>query len=375
MKFAEKIIRTFEHKPIDKVIFQPRIRYWYKNNKIPTLKIRNYQKFAEWVPEEYRGKKITHIYDDLNASIRYHLEAFPYPVLFPKWKLGSRIIPLPRKLKDDKWHLKFTTPIGSVSEIHRKGYILEHPIKKIEDIEIIKYIIEHSEYKYSQFLYNLAEKAMDNYGLPCEYYFRSPYMRCVLTFLGFERTIIWLRKYPREMEDFMQFLDEWDEKQYNNVITKSPFKWLNFGENIDHNLSPPPYFEKYLLEYYEKRIRKLHNANKIVFIHIDGSCKNLLPYLSEMSFDGYEALTPRPQGDVTVEEIRKSVGDTGKILLDLLPATLFMPQFSEERLIKETKNILSTFAPNLILGISDELCRGDGRRLKIVADIVEKFEY
>jgi len=88
----------------------------------------------------------------------------------------------------------------------------------------------------------------------------------------------------------------------------------------------------------------------------------------------YEAITPKPQCDVTVEEIRKSVGDTGKILLDVLPATLFMPQFSEERLIKETKNILNEFAPNLILGISDELCRGDGRRLKIVADIVEKFE-
>jgi hypothetical protein len=158
------------------------------------------------------------------------------------------------------------------------------------------------------------------------------------------------------------------------VITKSPFKWLNFGENVDHNLSPPPYFEKYLLEYYEKRLRMLHNANKFAFIHIDGSCKNLLPYLAEMSFDGYEALTPKPQGDVTVEEIRNSIGDTGKILLDVLPATLFMPQFSEERLKRETQKILDIFAPNLILGISDELCRGDGRRLKIVADIVDKFE-
>ncbi len=266
------------------------------------------------------------------------------------------------------------TPKGSVSEIHHEGRLLEHSVKKIQDLEVIKYIVEHTVYKCSKILYNLAEKAMDKYGLPCEYYFRSPYMRCVLNFLGFERTIIWLRKYPREMEDFLQFIEEWDEKQYDTVITKSPFKWVNFGENIDHNLSPPPYFEKYLLEYYEKRVRRLHNANKIAFIHIDGSCKNLLPYLSEMSFDGYEALTPKPQGDVTVEEIRKSVGDTGKILLDVLPATLFMPQFSEERLIKDTNTILEELAPNLILGISDELCRGDGRRLKIVANIVEKFE-
>ncbi len=67
MKFAEKIVRVFEHKPIEKVIFQPRIRYWYKSNKVRTLKFRNYQKYAQWVPEEYRGKKITEIYDELKC--------------------------------------------------------------------------------------------------------------------------------------------------------------------------------------------------------------------------------------------------------------------------------------------------------------------
>ena len=349
MNFAEKIIRTFEHKPIDKVIWQPRIMYWYRSNKIRTLKFRNYTIFEDFVPKQYRGAKITDIYDDLGASIRYNTETFLVPFFYMKWKARSKILPILSRGKDRSLRITYKTPVGKVTERRKNGYIMEHPVKKIEDLEVIKYKVINTKFGFSPLLYKLASKLMAPYGLPCQYYFRSPYQQCVLNHLGFERTIIWLRKYPREMEEFMQFLEEWDEQQYDNVICKSPLKWVNFGENIDQNLSPPRYFEKYLLEYYESRLRKLHKANKFAFIHVDGSCKNLLPYLPELSFDGYEALTPKPQGDVTIEEIAKSVGDSGKILLDLLPATLFLRQFSEERLIQETKNILDTFAPNLIL--------------------------
>ncbi len=128
------------------------------------------------------------------------------------------------------------------------------------------------------------------------------------------------------------------------------------------------------MEYYETRIILLHKVKKFVFIHIDGSFKDLLPFLPSMSFDGYEALTPPPQGDVTLKELSKTIGESGKILLDLIPATLYLREFDESRLIEKTKQILELFSPNLILGISDELCVGDGRRLQTVSKIVDKFE-
>jgi len=57
-------------------------------------------------------------------------------------------------------------------------------------------------------------------------------------------------------------------------------------------------------------------------------------------FDAYEALTPPPQGDVPIETIAKSLGDSGKILLDGIPATLFLREFPESKLIEITKKIL-----------------------------------
>jgi len=97
----------------------------------------------------------------------------------------------------------------------------------------------------------------------------------------------------------------------------------------------------------------LHDVGKIAFIHMDGSLEDLLPYLSSLPFDGLEALTPFPQGDVSVEQIIESIGD--KVLVDGIPATVFMPEFPEERLIQITQQLLEGCSPHLILGVSDEL--------------------
>jgi len=338
------------------------------------LTIEKYPAVEESVPREYIGKKIKEIYKDINASIRYPEETFGIPLFHEIRKINHQI-EIKRKRLSSKTHLiKIITPVGEVSQVEKDTRIIDFPVKKIDDLKVIKYIEDQTDFKFSNVMYEKSKKEMEGFGIPISYYFRSPYMKCVLSYLGFERTIIFLRKYKRQMENFFHHIETIDLEKYKRVITKCPLKMINFGENIDQNLSSPPYFEKYLLDYYEIRLKLLHDAKKFAFIHIDGSFKHLLPYLSTMSFDGYEALTPPPQGDVPLEDIARALGDSGKILVDGIPATLFLREFEESKLIDMTKKILDLFSPNLILGISDELCIGDGRRLKTVSKIVEKFE-
>ena len=98
----------------------------------------------------------------------------------------------------------------------------------------------------------------------------------------------------------------------------------------------------------------------------------MLPYLSSLPFDGLEALTPFPQGDVSVEQIIDSIGD--KVLVDENPATVFMPEFPEGRINRNPQQLLEGCSPHLILGVSDELPPNtDGRRLKKVAELVRNF--
>jgi hypothetical protein len=120
-------------------------------------------------------------------------------------------------------------------------------------------------------------------------------------------------------------------------------------------------------------VKELHKAGKYCHIHMDGSLKDLLPYLSDLPFDGLEALTPKPQGDVSLEELKDAIGN--KIFLDGIPSILFLPQYSNDYVREYTQKVLEMFSPNLILGVSDELSpNGDIRKIEMIAEIVKKFE-
>ncbi len=70
-----------------------------------------------------------------------------------------------------------------------------------------------------------------------------------------------------------------------------------------------------------------------------------------LPFDGIEAVTCVPQGDTTLEELAVVMGK--KILLDGIPAVLFMQEYSEKELGNNSRKVLDLFTPRLILGISD----------------------
>jgi len=107
-----------------------------------------------------------------------------------------------------------------------------------------------------------------------------------------------------------------------------------------------------------------------VHIHIDGAVRPLLPYLQDCAWDGIEALTPLPQGDVTLEAMKEAVGD--RVLLDGIPAVYFLSTYPLETLISCARRAVELFHPRLILGISDEIPPdGDIERVRLVGELVQ----
>jgi hypothetical protein len=135
----------------------------------------------------------------------------------------------------------------------------------------------------------------------------------------------------------------------------------------------PDLFLKYHLPACQRRCERLHRANKFVSSHWDGDTKPILQYARETGLDGIEAITPLPQGDVTLEEIKEGLGDD-LFLLDGLPAILFDSSYPVSMLEDYTYRLIDLFAPKLVLGISDELSStGDIERVRIVGQIVDKY--
>ena len=132
----------------------------------------------------------------------------------------------------------------------------------------------------------------------------------------------------------------------------------SYGENIHDQLLSPKYFERYLIPFYEKRSNQLRKVGIFTHIHIDGYFRSLLPYLKHLPFDGYEALTPKPQGDIELDELKEHIGD--KVLIDGIPAVMFIPPFTRDELMAMVERIVKLFHPRLILEASDEVPQGGG---------------
>ncbi|MBN2157194.1 MAG: hypothetical protein JW776_14210 [Candidatus Lokiarchaeota archaeon] len=372
----DRLWDTFSHTSINRIVYSPRIYYWYLGNNLLVKKPDKYLKGP--VPDRFIGKTQLEIYDMLDASPRYAEETLYLPILSTKIKPEAGIhIRSKRGSKKGETITVYSTPLGVLTETKAIGgglgaHYIEFPVKSIEDIPIMKYILDNTEFQFNQENFEEAEQLLGSRGIASLYVFSTPYQRLIKTIMGFTRTTVLLKRKPNEMIDFMAYMEEWDDKMYN-LVEKSPVRIVNFGENIDANLSPPPIFEKYLLPYYEKRVKQLRNVGIVTHIHIDGSFKQLLPYFEKLPFDGLEALTCDPQGDVTIDELSQYIGD--KILLDGVPSILFLPQYSLEYVENYTRKVLETFSPNLILGVSDELSpNGDITKLERIRDIVNNFE-
>ncbi|HIE51721.1 MAG TPA: hypothetical protein EYP85_08165, partial [Armatimonadetes bacterium] len=208
-------------------------------------------------------------------------------------------------------------------------------------------------------------------GAPQFFFRRSPIQGLFIEHLGFENTIYLMHDYPQVIDHYVEVARRADDAMYE-VLCQCPVEILNFGENIDAHLDPPPIWHEHLIPYYRRRTEQLHAAGKFVHIHVDGAMKPLLPHLRDCPWDGVEAATPLPQGDVTVEEIKHALGDL--VLLDGIPAVYFLPSYPLKALRECVERLIELFYPRLVLGISDEIPPdGEIERVRLVGELVQKL--
>lgn len=379
MSFRERIIATFEGRHVDKIVWQPRIEKWYEvNRKMDTL------------PERYKGMSYLEVCDDLNISPRRYFRSVEKKV--EDYRSSGRTtdsfndairriegedVKVSIKESEERIQIKYSTPVGELREVRKKTvygtsyYITEFPVKDVEDMKVMEYILEQQRYEFDYDLFREVEREVGERTLPMISLPHSPLMRLILDYMGFERTVKMLWRQREVTEEFLKAIEENDAKM-EKIIRESPFKLVNFGDNVHHDLCSPPLFERYMLPNYQRRTREMRSAGKFCVSHWDGYIGNLLRYIKDTGLNGLECVTPKPQGDVTIEEIHEAID--GLVLMDGLPAILFLPWASDEELREFARKVIELFAPRLILGIGDLLPpNGDIEKVRMVGEIVDEY--
>jgi uroporphyrinogen-III decarboxylase len=355
MTDRERVLNTFAGEPVDRVCWQPRLEHWFR-----------YREKTGTMPEQLAGLDLFGVYDDLGCSVRYAGR----PLVFEYEECALR-----HEVGEDQQVFYYETPLGTLTEVLRRGeegtssHRAKFPVQTLEDMEVMEYFLSDQRASFDVEQFASIERRLGDRGV-CQFYFpRSPLMRMIINYVGFEQTIYLLHDEPERTEQFMAHMERCDDQMFD-VLCDSPVQILNFGDNIDGWLTPPPLFERYLIPIYERRCEQLHAAGKFTHIHMDGALKPLLPYLADLPQHGIEAPTPLPQGDVELEELCEAMGD--KIMLDGIPCVHFLPNFPVNELEECVETLLDLQGPRLILGISDEISPpGDIERVRMVTEMVQ----
>jgi hypothetical protein len=367
MTFRQTNLAVFEGAPLPGPFFQPRIEPWFELHRIRGS-----------LPPAYRDMDVLGLYDALGLSMRYvdYYTGQPYPI-------ERRFAPgvtVNEASTSTQGTITYVTPHGELVETLKLTQdetwrTVDFPVKGPGDLKALRWLLARTTDHFSTEKFAQGSAFVGDRGEPQFYLPKSPYQALAQQWMKFEDFIYALADRPGEIEATMQAIDDSYDELYTEITSAGVVKIVNFGENLHAQLLSPRYFEQYLIPFYERRCAQLRAAGIYSHMHLDGYFKPLLPYLKDLPFDGLEALTPLPQGDVSIDEMAAHIGD--KVLLDGIPAVLFMPAYSRDELMAATEKIVKLFHPRLVLGISDELPEGVGEegieRVRLVAEWCRRY--
>ena len=346
-----------------KIIWQPRIGCWLTDKRFAGIPL----------PEPYEGMTVPEIYRALNCSPRI----YQFNGCFQRME-DPRVFNTERQLSESDTEITIHTPAGKQVVVNRitssshRTIRVKREIASEEEMKVAIWRAEHTMWAWDQERYDELCAEWGSLGAPTMYLPRVNIQDLYINTMGVENAIYALYDWPDTVEAYFNALDE-SHARLIEVINESPVEIINFGDNVHCGTLPPDLYQRTVLPSYLRRSERLHAGGKFVHTHWDGDTKSLLPFAKISGLDGIEAITPKPQGDVTLEEIKEALGDE-VFLIDGLPAILFDELYPVSTLEAFTHRLIELFAPKLILGISDEISStGDIERIRVVGRIVDDY--
>jgi hypothetical protein len=278
----------------------------------------------------------------------------------------------------------YKMPVGQVetlsvyaSDFTRALFLKEHMIKRVEDIEVVKYMAADARYTLDFAPYFQCEKEVGDdgislVGLPiC-----VPFIQFGKTDAGWVQGLYLWNDHRSEVESLLEVYTA-RLVEAAKLLAQGPAEIVQSGDNMDELTMPPTIFKQYAIPYFQRIAEILHNAGKVFQVHWCGHTKRLLPLALQAGIDVIEAFVTEPMTDMTVQEALESV--QGKIVLQGgVPAIFMCPQGgTRDDLRRYTEDLLRRvpIGEKFVLGMGDNVPPdADFGRVKLISDIVNSLE-
>lgn len=216
-------------------------------------------------------------------------------------------------IRGDIYFHRFETPVGSVEEVREwspvtySWPITHHMVQGAEDLKIIRYVFARIRYAANWDLWREVDAQVGDLGLPLV---QVPYtgMGFLMSrYAGVERTVMLAVDEPAEFEETLAAINAAHERVCR-LMAEGPSQVLIHSDNLTSDTHSPPWVRRYSGEHYGKMTRIAHEYGKPIVTHIDGRLRGLLQTTRDLGFDGADAATPAPWGDLTPAECRAEAG-------------------------------------------------------------------
>ncbi len=359
----DRFFSVLEEKKLSMVPFIPDITDWYIFHRTPPGEARKHSpgafipdsdpihQYRGTIPEEFSHFSLMTFYRHFDWGFHAHIYDW-YDIDYSK---GVK-----RIVEQDETERKvvFHTSRGTLVHMDQLASDgtwcpCEHFVKSVEDLEILKLVIESQHYtprydRVAAVLSELGKQGEVDIVIP-----RSPFGKLVQEYMGFEKTIYAIADCPEKIRDLL-VLQEAKDMELIHLAAHGPQRLVIISDHADENLIAPPLYKEYCIPFYRKATAILHEKSKFVSTHLDGNFKGHFPLLSETGFDLLDGCTPAPMFNYEVEELGQALPDNMYAFCGI-PSSLFCQNLSNDVIFKFADRIMDTFRSRGFINIGDIL--------------------
>ena len=365
MTHRERIWAAIRGEPMDRIPWIPRWELWYEAAKRDGR-----------LPERYRDCSFFDITRELGVGIKGNRG--------PLYRSELCGVEVRVRTKGHETLTEYETPVGTVStrflitpDLEQQGVRgreLGHLIERREDYGSVLFMVEHTRLTPTPKAFLAYEDSIGEDGVAMAEAGDCPAHRIMREFTGYQNFYYELCDHPHQIEELLEALTEQGD-QILRFAVESPAQIIRHDGNYDAQLTPPPIYEKYFLDWFQHFTGALHAAGKVVCTHTDGHNDGLMELILESGFDIAEAFTPPPMTHIGVAKARALWGNCITIWGGIA-STLMSVSVPEEEFEAHVRQVLDEAAPgdHFILGTGDNVPTDSSlERIQRVTELVEEL--
>jgi hypothetical protein len=344
MTMKERLLAPFRGIAADHPAWAADLSYWYSAAEL-----------SGSLPRQYAGRDgYRKLHADLGVAYYYDYDSRLFDVQFDGVELSDRQT---ARERTRRWR----TSKGTLSE---HWSFLEgascwardtYAVTTDRDLPILAEICGRTRFTAAVHEFVRIRDWIGDAGLPVAPVPRSPLPALLTDWCGVEKAVYFLADSPSVMRGILERIDAANDAAFD-IAASAPCDLVHFCDNLDSSASTP-FFEDLMREYYQRRLAQLHAAGKHAVVHLDGRVWGLLPLLASSGFDGVEAITPAPVGDVEIEDLRGVAANQETVLWGGIPGAMFCAPWTREQVRAHTRRLLQCLGGKnrLVVGSADQV--------------------